>query len=116
MSFMVSQKAWDALPSDYQAAFAAATEVAGATMQRRYDALNPMALKRLLEEGVTLRPFADDIMRASREAADSLLDDEAAKDGTYRKILEHWRKFRKQSFDWFGTNELAYAQFAHVKK
>ena len=113
LSFLVSRAAWDQLPSDYQAVFTAAAEVAAATMLRRYDAENPPALRRLLDAGVIMRPFSDDIMRASREAAESLLDDEAAQDATYRRILEHWRAFRTESFRWFGTNELAYARFVH---
>ena len=39
-------------------------------MQTRYDAKNPPALRRLLDKGVTLRPFPDDVMRFAR----SLLD------------------------------------------
>lgn len=113
LGFFVNQAAWDRLPADYQAAFEAATQVAAATMQRRYDHQNPQALRRLLDNGVQLRPFGDDIMRAARDASESLLDDEAAADSTYREILEHWRKFRTESFRWFGTNELSYAKFAH---
>ncbi len=112
LSFLVAKSAWDKLPSDYQAMFATAAEEAAATMQRRYDAKNPAALRRLLDHGVALRPFTDDIMQAAREATDGLLADEAAADPTYRNILEHWRKFRAESFRWFGTAELAYATFA----
>jgi TRAP-type mannitol/chloroaromatic compound transport system substrate-binding protein len=114
LSFLVSKTAWDALPTDYQAAFRAAAEVAAATMQRRYDAENPKALERLVAYGVELLPFSDEILRASRDASQSLLDDEAAKDCRYRRILEHWRAFRTRSFRWFGTNELAYARFVHA--
>ena len=84
---------------------------AAATMQERYDALNPPALERLLQQGVQLRKFSDSIMVGAREASESLLDEEAAQDPDYRRILEHWREFRKGAFRWFGTAELAYANF-----
>jgi len=113
LSFLVSKAAWDGLPADYRAAFEAGAEVAAATMLRRYDARNPPALQRLLAQGVQMPRFSAEIMRAAREASESLLDEEAAQDATYRRILEHWRKFRADSFRWFGTNELAYARFAH---
>ena len=112
MSLLVNQKAWEALPVEYQAIFRAAAEKATATMQRRYDAKNPIALVTLLEKGAVLRPFSDDILREARAAAESLLDDEAAKDGGYKRILDDWRVFRDRSFRWFGSNELAYARFA----
>src|SRR5690606_30035541 len=113
LSFLVARPAWDALPREYQQVFATATEAATATMQRRYDAKNPPALERLLAHGVLLQPFPADVMAAAREASESLLDDEAAADPAYRRILEHWRRFRAGSFRWFGTAELSYAAAVH---
>ena len=81
-------------------------------MQTRYDAKNPPALKRLLAAGVSLRPFSDDILSASREASEQLLADEAARDPRYARILEHWRDFRKESVQWSRTAELTYANFS----
>jgi TRAP-type mannitol/chloroaromatic compound transport system substrate-binding protein len=81
-------------------------------MQERYDAKNPIALKELLAEGVQLRPFSDEILRASRAAAEELIEEEAAKDETYSRIYEAWKSYRASSFDWFATGELAYARFA----
>ncbi|HEB53499.1 MAG TPA: ABC transporter substrate-binding protein [bacterium] len=111
LSFMVSQRAFDALPPDYQAIFEAAVTAAAPTMLQRYDRENPAALQRLLHKGVQLRPFSEDILRAAREASSSLLDDEAAKDKRYRRILAHWRAFQRDSVRWASTNELAYANF-----
>jgi len=112
LSFMVSQQAFDALPSDYQAILEGAIEQAAQTMMQRYDRENPRALQRLLQKGVTLRPFSDDILSEAREASRALVDDEAAADPTYRKIRDHWRAFATESTRWLGTNELAYAAFA----
>ncbi|MCC6785048.1 MAG: TRAP transporter substrate-binding protein [Planctomycetes bacterium] len=114
LSFLVNRAAWDKLPKDYQAIFRAAAEQAAGVMQRRYDERNPPALQRLIAHGVELRPFADEIMRRAREASEALLDDEAARDPGYRKILEHWRKFRADSLRWFGTSELAFARFSQT--
>ena len=113
LSFLISRPAWDALPSAYRDVLTAAAECAATTMQRRYDAKNPPALERLLAQGVELRRFPADVMAAARLASDSLLDDEAAADPSYRRILDHWRHFRRGSFRWFGTAELAYASAVH---
>ena len=109
LSFLVNQRAWDDLPASFQAVFEVACRQAAVAMQTRYDAKNPAALQRLLQGDVTLRPFSEDVMTAARDAAEELIDAEAAGDARYARILEQWRKFRSESFRWFGTAELAYA-------
>ena len=111
LSLYVNRPAWAKLPVSYQAAFRAAALAAGATMQQRYDALNPPALERILATGVQMRPFADELLRAARDASLALLDQHAGSDARFRKVYEHWKLFRDASFRWFGTSELAYARF-----
>ena len=72
---------------------------------------NPAALKRILASGVTARPFSDDLLAAALQASEQQLEDEAAKDAAYRKVYDHWRAFRDESFEWFGLAEKAYATF-----
>lgn len=112
LSFLVNAGEWERLPSAYKAAFVAGTHQAATAMQTRYDAKNPAALERLRKTDVEMSPFSQDILDAAREAAAQLLADEAAADAGYRQILESWTAFRDAAFDWFGTAELAYAQFA----
>ena len=112
LSFYVNKKAWDGLPASYQAAFQQAAMASGMTMQNRYDAQNPPALKRLLNQGVQLRPFPADLMAAAQTESLAMLEDEAAKEKGYRKVYDHWKKYRTETFDWFGKAELAYANAA----
>jgi TRAP-type mannitol/chloroaromatic compound transport system substrate-binding protein len=110
LSFYVGQKAWDSLPSSYKEVLQTATMEAATVMQARYDAKNPPALQRILASGVSLRPFTDDIMSAARAASHQLLEDQAAADPVYAKVYNHWKQARADSFRWFSTAELAYAQ------
>ena len=112
LSFYVNRKAWDSLPSAYQAAFQQAAMASGMTMQNRYDARNPAALKRLLAQGVQMRPFPEDLMAAAQAESQAMLEEEASKDEQYRAVYEHWKAYRKEAFAWFSTAELAYAQAA----
>ncbi len=112
LSLYVNRAKWAELPAEYQAAFKAAAAASGATMQARYDALNPPALERILASGVQMRPFSDDLLRAASDAARAMLEENAAKDAAYKKVYEHWSKFRKESFRWFGGAELSYARFS----
>ena len=82
-------------------------------MLAKYDAQNPIALNRILEQGIQMRPFAQDIMSKAFEVAQQLLSDNAQKDPEYAKIYESWQ-IRKQMFQWFDKAESAYAQFAFL--
>lgn len=111
LTFLVNQKAWSKLPRAYQEVFEVAAVEASVTMQTRYDQKNPPALKRLLKNGVQLKPFSEEILKAALKASVELLEQEAKKDAGYRRVYEPWKKTREDMFAWFGTAELAYARF-----
>ncbi|MFT5141652.1 MAG: TRAP-type mannitol/chloroaromatic compound transport system substrate-binding protein [Rhodothermales bacterium] len=113
LSFYVNAQAWATLPSDYQAAIAAAAAEANVDMMSDYDAKNPPAMERLLNNGVQLRQFSADIMAAAWEASGDLLAEEAAADANYRTIMDSYQKFKNLSNRWLGTSELSYTDFAY---
>jgi len=112
LTFYVNRDAWDKLPVDYQNILEVATAEAGLTMMTRYDARNPAALQRLLDHGVQLHPFPDDVMQAARETAAELLESPTSDPG-YAKIFTAFKKWREDSYRWFGTAEQAYTTFAY---
>lgn len=112
LSFYVNRRAWDDLPAGYQEAFDAASRAAGLGMMARYDAVNPPALRRLVDQGVSLVPFPDDVMEAALRVSESLLEENAAADPAYRRILDEWKPFRGESYRWFGVADQAYERFA----
>ena len=112
LTFYVNRDAWDKLPADYQHILEVASVEAGLTMMTRYDARNPAALQRLLNDGVQLRRFPDDVMQAARDAATELLESPTSDPG-YAKIFNAFKKWRADSYRWFGTAEQAYAAFAY---
>lgn len=112
LSYLVNRDAWNTLPKAYQDMFTAAASESATTMQARYDQKNPPALRRLLAEGVEIRPFTDDLMRAAQKTSMELLEEQAAADAGYRKIYEPWKAARQATYRWFSTAELTYARFA----
>jgi len=112
LSFMIDRRSFDALPSTYQAMVRVAVREAAAHMQQVYDARNPAALARLVDAGVQVRPFSQDLMREARAATEDMLSTKAAADPAYAKILEPWRDFRAKSNAWFAGAELEYGKFA----
>ncbi len=112
LTFLVSQKEWQKLPKEFQEAFQVAAQEVNLTMMAKYDALNPQALKRLLDRGVRLRRFPTEILKKAHEEAFALYEELAAKDTAYRQVYTAWRRFREEAYRWFGVAELAYQAFA----
>ncbi len=112
VSFYINKPAWESLPANYQQALACAAAEAGQWMLSMYDYHNPQALGRLLQQGVQLRRFPDDLMAEARNVARDILESHTATHPAYRKVYEQWNQFRAQAFRWFGTAELAYGEFA----
>lgn len=110
LSFYVNRQAWESLPSDYQAAVAAAAAEANVDMMAHYDANNPPALERLLGKGVTLRPFAPEILTAAAATTRELLEEEAT-DPAYDRIYRSYKAFQSASDRWLSTAELSVANF-----
>ena len=110
-SFYINSKAWDALPKDYQAAFAAAAAEANIDMMAEYDFKNPTALRRLVGNGVKLHAYSIEIMKAAQEAAFDLYAEEAEKNPSFRKIYDSWQKFRSEIMLWHRFAEQTYANF-----
>jgi TRAP-type mannitol/chloroaromatic compound transport system substrate-binding protein len=115
MSIYVGEAAWASLPARYKEILKSAIQEAGVEMQRRYDARNPAALKRILAHGVSLRPFSEDLMEGAFAASTQILEDYAAADAGYAEIYKHWRASRADQFKFFSTAELAYAKFAYPR-
>jgi TRAP-type mannitol/chloroaromatic compound transport system substrate-binding protein len=115
LSLYVNRQAYDALPSDYRAAIAAAAQQADATMLAQYDAKNPPALAGLIASGVRLVPFPDDVLAAADREAQALFDEAASgADPQYKALLESYRRFKAASDRWLSTAELATARYASL--
>ncbi len=113
LSFYINQDEWEGLPSNYQEALSTAAAEANMHMLSEYDAKNPMALERIMESGVELRRFSDEIMQAAQEQTRAVLEDQASGNKMFRKIYDSWNAFREDSHRWFATAELGYADFAY---
>ncbi len=115
LSLYVNQGAWAKLPPEYKAALETAAAEANGGMMANYDAKNPPALGRLVQNGVDLVRFSDDIMEEAQKISRALIEDEAAADPQYRKIYDSFRKWQSSSNAWFRTAEQAYSDFAFKK-
>ena len=105
INFFVNKKEWEKLPKEYKEAFQAAAYEANVTMMAEYDHKNPASLSRLLQNGVKLNSYPDEILEAAYKAAQQLYADESAKNPAFKKIYTEWDKYRKTQNAWFSVAE-----------
>ena len=108
LSLYVGKPQWEALPKTYQSILEQACADAMGNMLAQSDTLNGPALKRLVANGVQLRPFPRDILDASWQACNALYDKIAGENPRFAKVLESWRRFREDSQLWYRIGELSY--------
>jgi len=111
LAFYINKKAWDTLPQLYKSILEVASREASMEMLIKYDARNPEAMNRLLKKGVIFHDYSPEILKAAKDTAFSLYEEESAKDPLYAKIYTSWKKFRTDSIRWFGVSENLYSEF-----
>ena len=118
LSFYVSKKEWDKLPKLYQNAIEVASLEAHTDMQAKYDAKNPAALGRLLQNKISLKPFPQPVMEACFKAAQETYAEEAAKNPKFKKVYDDWVAFRREQGQWFSVAEQSFERFSvnHILK
>jgi TRAP-type mannitol/chloroaromatic compound transport system substrate-binding protein len=116
LAFQVNAKAWDALPESYRAALQAATAEANVWMQARYDATNPLALKRLIQGGAILRAYPQSVLEACFKANQELMAETAEKNPTFKKMLDQLRAFQRDQIAWFRVAESPFDNFMSRQK
>jgi TRAP-type mannitol/chloroaromatic compound transport system substrate-binding protein len=113
---LINEKKWNELPKSYRAALSAACGEACIWMTAKYDADNPMALRKLVAGGTLLRPFPKAVMEACEKASFELYEELKAKSAHWKKIYPAWKKFRDDEFLWFRAAESTYENYAFFSR
>jgi TRAP-type mannitol/chloroaromatic compound transport system substrate-binding protein len=109
--FFINKDAWAKLPKEYQEAFQAAAYEANVTMMAEYDHKNPIALVNLVKNGVKLRSYSPEILKAAHKAAFEFYADESGKNPAFKKMADHYFGYQKTQNQWFGVAEAALDRF-----
>ena len=108
---LINLQKWNELPKAYKAIITAAAGAANVMEQANYDKRNPEALKRLLSNGVQLRPFTQEVMEACLKASNEVNAEESAKNPNYKKVVENMEAFRAQEYFWWQVAEYGFDTF-----
>ena len=108
----VNLEKWNSLNPAYRSIIRTASSLANEWMVARYDALNPVALKKMLAEDIVkLRQFPASVMDASLKAAFEVYADVSSRNPDFKKIWEHLLAFRNDAYLWWRVAEYSYDDF-----
>ena len=113
---LINESRWKELPKVYQIALTAACAEANLWTQSKYDALNPIALRRLVAGGTKLRPFPKQVLEACETATYEVYGELMAKSAHWKRIYPAWKKFRDEQFLWFRVAEGSYENYTFYSK
>ncbi len=105
LEFFINKKAFDALSAENKAIVRAAGAVAARDMTAKYDAQNPVALRRLVAAGTKLRGFDKSIMDAGYKASMEVFAEHEAKSPEFKKIHQDMRAFQRDQVLWSKFSE-----------
>ncbi len=107
LEVQVSLEKWNELPPEYQAAVQCAAADANMRTMATYDVLNQADLQRV-KQFAQIREFSPELMAAFKAETENVLNDVAADDENFARILGPWREFRDGISEWHGLAERSF--------
>lgn len=116
LSLYCNTTAFNALSAENKAIVECAASLAHTTMQARYDARNPAALKRLAAAKVKILPFPKPVLDAAFKQSMELYSELSASNPKWKKIYDSYSAFRKDSNLWFRFTEATFDRYMQSAK
>lgn len=108
---MVNKTAFNALPADLQAIVRHACRSVNDSMAAEFTAQNSIALVELKKNPeVELRRFPDPVLKYLRELSVQVVEELAAGDPQFRRVLDSYLAFGEKARQWNEVSEIAYAR------
>ena len=111
LEFFINTKAYATLSPEFLAIVNAAANVAARDMTTKYDAMNPIALKKLVGAKTQLKPFSKEIMDAGFKASMEVFAEHEAKSPEFKKIHQNMRAFQRDQLLWLRYSELRFDSY-----
>ncbi len=112
LEMIINRRAWDALPEDLQAIVRACAGATNDIMFAEFTARSAEALQTLVaDHGVQVRQFPDEVLQTLYRLSEQVLDEKAARDPLFARVLQSVRSFRRVVRPYIRTAELPYLNF-----
>jgi TRAP-type mannitol/chloroaromatic compound transport system substrate-binding protein len=112
---MFNKEKYEELPANYKSLIHTAAQAADADMLQKYDYKNPAAIRQLVANGAQLRPFSQEILSASFDAANETYAEMSATNPMFKKIWDSITAFRKEYYLNMQIAEYNYDTFMMVQ-
>ena len=116
LEFFINNKKFAALSDENKAILNAAMAVAATDMTAKYDAYNPVALKKLVAEKTKLTAFPKAVIDAGFKACMEVYEEHNAKSPEFKKIYDDMRTFQRDQILWNRFSEYPYNQYMNGVK
>jgi len=108
MECLVNKSAYDALPTDLQAAVRVACQAANLDMTAEFNARNAVALEQIrADRSIELRAFPVVVLEGLRALTREVVTELAARDTLAGKVWASYERFLRESRDWQRVSERA---------
>ncbi len=108
LEFTVNKDAYASLPKDLRAIIKVATRAINQDMLDEYTARNNAALTDLLDSGVDLRRFPDDVLTTFRRLSEEIYTETAADDSAFDKVYQSYKTYLDDVKTYHKISEQAY--------
>jgi len=116
LEFFINNKKFAALSDENKAILKAAMAMSATDMTAKYDAWNPIALKKLVAEKSQLKAFPKAVMDAGFKACMEVFAEHEAKSPEFKKIHQDMREFQRNQILWNRFSEFPYNQYMNGVK
>lgn len=111
LELTINKTAWEALPNNLRLIVENATAASNLWMLSEFEARNLEALHTLKNRyKVKVSEFPDEVIVELKRLTGQTLDEEAAKDKTFKKVYRAYQEFSKSNAAWNSISEAAYAK------
>ena len=110
LEFFINKNLYDSLPADLQAILRTAAMHINLWVLSEMEAKNAEALGRLLQSGITLRRFPDEVIERLRAYTEEVILELTEKDPASRKVYASYDAFRRQAAQYSEITEKAFYQ------
>jgi TRAP-type mannitol/chloroaromatic compound transport system substrate-binding protein len=110
MQFLINKRAYDKLPSEYQAMLQAAMKATAADMYYENFAESADAWDKMKAEypDIKVKTFPPPVLKAMKKATDEVLENYAAEDPLFKEILASQRAFLHKARQWTVISDYNY--------
>ncbi len=108
LEFIFNKEKFEALPTDLQAIMRAAAGYVNTHVLANFEAKNALEMSKLMEEGIEIRTFSDDILEQLRIFTGQVIEEAIADDPFAQRAYASYDSFRRKAKEYAALTEKSF--------